>query len=344
MHAAALPSIVVESESPTVHALNEPLPSMGISPSLTSDTSFHTQLGTSNNIGTSTRPVPSIPHSSRENHFSSHVSTSQQSPPMSLNDTGYRKMMRFQIGPTPTKDTAHPAPSERPGYQVAKDSQVTPPSRQPLQLKTTDRTQTGRSWKRGLSRWLPALLNTEENKRRDLNHPDIIGGARQREVPHNVVSPGMPIQPHIPLSAAKQPWREASEILNQILTTQDEMNIERERQRLPQTQPGGVSLPRDSEQTVHALAGYHSSSPGEGFRSSLHQALYESQNQDNIVEFADYDLGNTIDESNRGKIKIAWKQRSQSRLVRTNEIQNLGSRKVADSTLLPVRHQANQKR
>ena len=98
--------------------------------------------------------------------------------------------------------------------------------------------------------------------------------------------------------------REASEVLNRVIISKPEVDIEREQQRMAeaipsspnaQSTPGGLS--------VVGSEGVEDS--GRGTRSRHdHSTSKGSKN----AKFGDYYLGNTLGEGEFGKVKMGWKQ------------------------------------
>ncbi|KAK3983946.1 putative serine/threonine-protein kinase [Cladorrhinum sp. PSN332] len=103
----------------------------------------------------------------------------------------------------------------------------------------------------------------------------------------------------------KGPSREASEILNSILISQPEVDIERERERLAQAQPHQVENVHDDDAAPPPVvaAAHHGEEARRGGRSRHDHSKREKQ-----TKFGEYILGNTIGEGEFGKVKLGWKQ------------------------------------
>lgn len=107
-----------------------------------------------------------------------------------------------------------------------------------------------------------------------------------------------------PTSAPSGPSREASEILNSILVSPPEVDIERERQRAALAQPHHVPDPRDDDAAPPPVVSNtgHGETSQRGTRSRHDHSKREKQ-----TRFGEYILGNTIGEGEFGKVKLGWK-------------------------------------
>lgn len=117
-------------------------------------------------------------------------------------------------------------------------------------------------------------------------------------------SASVPIRTHQPPQGSSQgPSREASEILNSMLVSQPEVDIERERERAAlahphatdeATSPPGIPTPADQQLAEE---------PRRGGRSR-----HDYSKREKHTKFGEYILGNTIGEGEFGKVKLGWKQ------------------------------------
>ena len=100
--------------------------------------------------------------------------------------------------------------------------------------------------------------------------------------------------------------REASEVLNRVIISQPEVDIERERERMAeaipssptaQTTPGGLSVVGSDgvEDVVRGGRSRHDHGPSSG-------------RKEKNSRFGEYFLGNTLGEGEFGKVKMGWKQ------------------------------------
>ena len=115
-----------------------------------------------------------------------------------------------------------------------------------------------------------------------------------------------PRSPPATTTSSKGPSREASEILNSILISQPEVDIEREKERLAQAQPHQIGAMHDDDAAapppVVATAEH-----GEESRRSQ-RSRHDHLKHGKPTKFGEYILGNTIGEGEFGKVKLGWKQ------------------------------------
>ncbi|KAH6633992.1 hypothetical protein B0J18DRAFT_4555 [Chaetomium sp. MPI-SDFR-AT-0129] len=106
--------------------------------------------------------------------------------------------------------------------------------------------------------------------------------------------------------SANGPSREASEILNSVLISQPEVDIERERERLALAQPHQPVELRDGDGAasppVVAMA-----DPTEETRRGG-RSRHDHSKREKQTKFGEFILGNTIGEGEFGKVKLGWKQ------------------------------------
>lgn len=100
------------------------------------------------------------------------------------------------------------------------------------------------------------------------------------------------------------PSREASEILNSILISNPEVDIERERQRQVLAEPHHVQDLDDDDAAPPPVVATteRAEEPRQAGRSRHDHSKREKQ-----TRFGDYILGNTIGEGEFGKVKLGWK-------------------------------------
>lgn len=173
----------------------------------------------------------------------------------------------------------------------------------------------------------PADRSTASPRRQQADHPELNGhdvdsvdvpSSRSRRAQHdsphrpssssrdNRTAPqgSMPIRSH-PQSqttaSPKQPSREASEVLNRIIVSQPETDIQRERERLAEGQPQS----RYEDAAPPPVVGMPSEQD-DGRRGG--RSRHDHSKRDKAVKFGDYFLGNTIGEGEFGKVKLGWKQ------------------------------------
>ena len=121
-------------------------------------------------------------------------------------------------------------------------------------------------------------------------------------------SSSMPVRSHpgsSSQSTSKGPSREASEILNSVLISQPEVDIQREKERLALAQPHHVPDSLDGDATP-APIGTQSGHPDEIRRGG--RSRHDHSKREKHTKFGEYILGNTIGEGEFGKVKLGWKQ------------------------------------
>ncbi|KAK3335302.1 hypothetical protein B0T19DRAFT_4366 [Cercophora scortea] len=104
---------------------------------------------------------------------------------------------------------------------------------------------------------------------------------------------------------SKGPSREASEILNSILISQPEVDIQREKERLALAQPHHVGSQQDDDATPPPIAG--GVDQGDDGRRGT-RSRHDHSKREKHTKFGEYILGNTIGEGEFGKVKLGWKQ------------------------------------
>jgi protein-serine/threonine kinase len=102
------------------------------------------------------------------------------------------------------------------------------------------------------------------------------------------------------------PSREASEILNRVVISKPEIDLDRERERMAEavpSSPPSQATPRASEMT--SSDGVEDS--GRAGTRSRHDHAASSGRKEKNSKFGDYYLGNTLGEGEFGKVKMGWK-------------------------------------
>ncbi|EON98538.1 putative camk camkl kin4 protein kinase protein [Phaeoacremonium minimum UCRPA7] len=103
----------------------------------------------------------------------------------------------------------------------------------------------------------------------------------------------------------RRPSREASEILNSILISQPEVDIEREKERLALAQPHHADEIDDEAAPPPVVAQVDQGDDARRGGRSRHD---HSGKREKHTKFGEYILGNTIGEGEFGKVKLGWKQ------------------------------------
>jgi protein-serine/threonine kinase len=111
-------------------------------------------------------------------------------------------------------------------------------------------------------------------------------------------------------SSSAEPSRQTSEVLNQLVFSPPETDLDREQERLDGTQLQDVSLSHEDESDEVAPAPIVAEKePQEG--STQHRngrSRHDHSKKEKTSRFGDYYLGNTIGEGEFGKVKLGWKQ------------------------------------
>ncbi|KAK3329081.1 hypothetical protein B0H66DRAFT_12927 [Apodospora peruviana] len=107
--------------------------------------------------------------------------------------------------------------------------------------------------------------------------------------------------------ALKGPSRETSEILNSILISQPEVDIEREKERLALAQPHHVEALDDDDDAAPPPVVAPAADHGEESRRNA-RSRHDHSKREKHTKFGEYILGNTIGEGEFGKVKLGWKQ------------------------------------
>lgn len=108
-----------------------------------------------------------------------------------------------------------------------------------------------------------------------------------------------------PSATPQGPSREASEILNSMLVSQPEVDIDRERERVALAQPHQTATFSNDAipPPIQTSADQHGEETRRGGRSR-----HDFSKREKHTKFGEYILGNTIGEGEFGKVKLGWKQ------------------------------------
>ncbi|KAK4241819.1 hypothetical protein C8A03DRAFT_11942 [Achaetomium macrosporum] len=120
-------------------------------------------------------------------------------------------------------------------------------------------------------------------------------------------STAVPVRSPPPSSmSANGPSREASEILNSILISQPEVDIEREKERLALAQPHQATGLQEDDEAAPPPVVAMSDNADETRRGG--RSRHDHSRREKQTKFGEYILGNTIGEGEFGKVKLGWKQ------------------------------------
>ena len=104
--------------------------------------------------------------------------------------------------------------------------------------------------------------------------------------------------------------REASEVLNRLIISKPEVDLERERERMAEAVPLSPTEP-SQDTSIGALSIVPSEGvvdSGRGGSRSRHDHAASSAKREKSSRFGEYFLGNTLGEGEFGKVKMGWKQ------------------------------------
>lgn len=104
--------------------------------------------------------------------------------------------------------------------------------------------------------------------------------------------------------------REASEVLNRVIVSKPEVDIERERERMAEAVPSSPTAPSQSTPIggLSIVPGDGVEDSGRGGSRSRHDYAGSSGKREKNSRFGEYFLGNTLGEGEFGKVKMGWKQ------------------------------------
>ena len=138
------------------------------------------------------------------------------------------------------------------------------------------------------------------------------GGRDQRATNAAVSIPKRQITTDLATSSPGGLSREASEVLNRIVISKPEVDIERERERMAEAIPSSSAT---QSQSPGVPTGGLSIVPSEGIEDggrggsrSRHDHAPSSSKREKNSRFGEYYLGNTLGEGEFGKVKMGWKQ------------------------------------
>lgn len=104
--------------------------------------------------------------------------------------------------------------------------------------------------------------------------------------------------------------REASEVLNRVVVSKPEVDIERERERMAEAVPSSPAAQSQAtpigQLSIVGSEGVEDS--GRGGPRSRHDHASSSGKRERNSKFGEYYLGNTLGEGEFGKVKMGWKQ------------------------------------
>ncbi|KAI1872113.1 uncharacterized protein JN550_004316 [Neoarthrinium moseri] len=139
----------------------------------------------------------------------------------------------------------------------------------------------------------------------------------------------MPIRTNTNTSS-KQPSREASEVLNRVIVSQPEDDLEREQERLDEAQPHQVTPGQTSHDYDDSIPPPIASAREAHDDGRTRRSRHDHSKREKASKFGDYYLGHTIGEGEFGKVKLGWKQdggvQVAIKLIRRDSVGNNPSR------------------
>lgn len=113
-----------------------------------------------------------------------------------------------------------------------------------------------------------------------------------------------------PIAGASSPGglsREASEVLNRLVISKPEVDIEREHERMVEAHPSSPNSHHTPTGDLNIIPHDALDETARGARSR-HDHASSSGKREKNSKFGDYYLGNTLGEGEFGKVKMGWKQ------------------------------------
>ncbi|KAI0126784.1 hypothetical protein BJ170DRAFT_418916 [Xylariales sp. AK1849] len=167
----------------------------------------------------------------------------------------------------------------------------------------------------------------ENGRRRGTQQEHASKGSSSREERHNSTATStMPVR-SATSSSSKQPSREASEVLNRVIVSQPEVDLEREQERLGESQP---HHPEDYDDAIAPPIAATKEAGDEASSRAGRRSRHDHSKREKTSKFGDYYLGNTIGEGEFGKVKLGWKQdggvQVAIKLIRRDSVGNNPSR------------------
>ena len=114
----------------------------------------------------------------------------------------------------------------------------------------------------------------------------------------------------VPASTPNGLSREGSEILNRVVISKPEVDLERERERERMTDAAPIPVASTSKATsrLNVVDSEGLDDAGRGGSRSRHENAASSSKREKNTRFGEYFLGNTLGEGEFGKVKMGWKQ------------------------------------
>ncbi|KAH6853329.1 hypothetical protein B0I37DRAFT_3739 [Chaetomium sp. MPI-CAGE-AT-0009] len=146
---------------------------------------------------------------------------------------------------------------------------------------------------------------SSRSRRANQHSQDQYGANGARDPRGNPSTTAAARSPPLNAHSTNGPSREASEILNSILISQPEVDIEREKERLALAQPHQDTGLHDDDAASPPVVAM--SDPADETRRGG-RSRHDHSRREKHTKFGEFILGNTIGEGEFGKVKLGWKQ------------------------------------
>ncbi|KAJ8128322.1 hypothetical protein O1611_g5313 [Lasiodiplodia mahajangana] len=213
------------------------------------------------------------------------------------------------VAPPRTSSTQHgnpgPGASSSRRAACAEDHAASSPRRTPGE---NGRTSTNGYSDTGPSTYEESNSRTKRTWTQDMSHVSDV--PRDQRQTASVTIPDRTRDQHAVSASSKQPSREASEVLNRVIVSQPEVDLERERERQGEARPHPTSTRQRGQDDIDDVAAppvVHMNEAQDETRRSG-RSRHDHSKREKSSRFGDYYLGNTIGEGEFGKVKLGWKQ------------------------------------
>ncbi|KAI1192786.1 hypothetical protein F5X97DRAFT_329268 [Nemania serpens] len=136
------------------------------------------------------------------------------------------------------------------------------------------------------------------------------GGPRDHRQTATTAIPDRTRDQYTGSASSKQPSREASEVLNRVIVSQPEVDLDREKERQGESRPHPATTRQHGQDELDDAAAppvVHTHESQEESRRGG-RSRHDHSKREKSSRFGDYYLGNTIGEGEFGKVKLGWKQ------------------------------------
>jgi protein-serine/threonine kinase len=194
----------------------------------------------------------------------------------------------------------------------------------------------------------PAATAARARRRAQQQQPEAIphrpSGSREPRATGSASASAVQRQAMAAAAGAQSPAelsREASEVLNRVIISKPEVDIEREQQRMAEAIPSSPN----AQSTPGGLSVVGSEGVEDSGRGSRSRHDHTTSKGSKNSKFGDYYLGNTLGEGEFGKVKMGWKQEGGVQVGYTSDHQKSPaniSRLLSSSSAVTVSAQTPQ--